>query len=261
MGDRPGYADFMGMRQMAASAAEGFANQVLVTCGPVLPKAERELDVLDVGSGYGFAARLLADRCRSVTGIEPMVELHEEASKLGDGVTNLGFRLGGVETLDDGAAYDLVVLDNVYEHLPDQRDALARVDRALRPGGVVYMLMPNRLWPREVHYGLPFLSWLPLPLANRYLRWSGRGEDYTDASYARTYWTLRRHLREVGWEWSLTLPGDPSATHLGAPWHYRLGMRLLRRFPALWAISKAHLVVARKPSPRPDTGAEGSAER
>jgi hypothetical protein len=108
--------------------------------------------------------------------------------------------------------------------------------------------MPNRLWPREVHYGLPFLSWLPLPLANRYLRWSGRGTDYTDASYARTYWSLRRHLNTHDWTWRFTLPADPTSTHLGTPLHYRVGMAALRRAPALWAISKAHLVIAKKPA-------------
>ena len=141
-----------------------------------------------------------------------------------------------------------IVLDNVYEHLANQEDALRRMHRALRPGGVLYMLMPNRLWPREVHYGLPFLSWLPLRVANLYLRWSGRGTDYADASYARTYWTLRRSLRHHDWSWRFALPADPSATHAGTPLHYRLGMSAIRRHPALWAVSKSFLVVAKRPS-------------
>lgn len=246
---RPGYADFRDMQNLSATHAEAFANQALRTCAPDLPRSPAELDVLDVGSGYGAAAAVLAQTCRSVVGIEPMPELHDKAAKMAEGNPNLTFRHGGVEALTDVAKYDLIVMDNVYEHLPNHTDALQRVNRALRPGGVVYMLMPNRLWPLEVHYRLPFLAWLPLPLANWYLRLSGRGDDYTDASYAVTFWGLRRALRaQSEWSWRFTLPADPSATHAGTPLHYRAGMAALRKAPALWAISKSFLVVAKKQS-------------
>ena len=112
---------------------------------------------------------------------------------------------------------------------------------------MLYLLTPNKWWPIEAHYRLPFLAWLPLRQANRYLRWSGRGHDYTDASYAPSYRSLSAELdRHPELQWSMTLPGDPSATASGAPWHYRLGLAGLRRVPALWTISKALLVVARK---------------
>lgn len=49
----------------------------------------------------------------------------------------------------------------------------------------------NRLKVIETHYGrLPFLSWLPKPTANLYLRALGRGNRYYENLY--TYWTLRR---------------------------------------------------------------------
>jgi SAM-dependent methyltransferase len=159
----------------------------------------------------------------------------------------LTFRQGGVEDIRERDAYDLVVLDNVYEHLPYHALALFNVSRALRPGGVLYMVIPNRAWPIEAHYRLPFLAWLRLPLANAYLRLSRRGTDYTDASYAPTLWGLRKQLDgrpELAWR--LVLPEDPTATMAGTPWHYRLGMALLRRAPALWSVSKAVVVVAVK---------------
>ena len=235
------------MQATSGRKADAFARQILATCGPDLPKSAAQLDVLDLGSGYGATAAALAERCRSVVGLEPMPELHKASLRLGEGISNLTFRQGGVEQLDEVEAYDLVVLDNVFEHLPDQCEALRRIDRALRPGGVVYLLVPNRLWPVEVHYGLPFLSWLPLSWANRYLRLSGRGEDYTDASYAPTRWGLNRALRaHPNWSWRYTLPGDPSATRAGTPAHYRIGMAALRGVPALWVVSKAFLVVAVK---------------
>ena len=233
---RPAYDDFANLEGRSALAA-AFAKQVLTTIRPWLPKAAAELDVLDIGSGYGATGEALAESCRTVVGLEPMPDLHRSAMSRAGG--NLSFRLGGVESLMDREAYDLIVLDNVYEHLPNQSLALDRISAALRPGGVLYLLTPNRLWPIEAHYRLPFLAWLPLPLANRYLRAMRRGVDYADASYAPTLWGLRRAFAaHPELEWNLTLPGEPGATMAGSPLHYRVGMAALRRWPGLWGISK-----------------------
>lgn len=244
--DRPGYTNYRDMSAISDRVGAAFARQALLTCADQLPRPADQLDVLDIGSGYGHIAAEYARQCRSVVGMEPTREPFEFADGLAKDFSNLTFRHQGVEDLDEVHRYDLVVLDNVYEHLPDQQDALERIDRALRPGGVVYLLMPNRLWPIEVHYGLPFLSWLPRRVASAYLRLSGRGDDYTDASYARTWWTLRRALDRPGWTATFTLPADASATQLGTPWHYRTGMRLLSSWPMLWCISKSFLVVVKK---------------
>jgi hypothetical protein len=94
---------------------------------------------------------------------------------------------------------------------------------------------------------LPFLSYLPLSLANRYLRWTGRGTDYTDASYAPTYWRLNRLLRaRPELEYHYVLPADVALTTAGGSWLYRTGIAAIRRWPALWAISKAFLVIVVK---------------
>jgi hypothetical protein len=44
----------------------------------------------------------------------------------------------------------------------------------------------------------------------------------------------------------VVLAAVPDATMSGTPWHYKLGMSMIRLFPALWAVSKAFLVVAVK---------------
>ncbi|HEY2878165.1 class I SAM-dependent methyltransferase [Nocardioides sp.] len=244
--DRPAYHDFTDMDGPARfQLAKALARQIVTTTRPWLSALPESLDVLDLGSGYGDTAAELATTFRSVQGIEPTSRLVETAQTT-HLRANLSFRRGGVEDVTDVDAFDLVVLDNVYEHLPDHALGLQRITAALRPGGVLYLLTPNRLWPVEAHYRLPCLAWLPLPLANRYLRVTRRGTDYTDASYAPTSWSLGRELSRVGLDWRFVLPGDPDAVRMGGP-HYRLGMAVLRRWPALWAISKSLLVIAIKP--------------
>jgi SAM-dependent methyltransferase len=245
---RPSYDEGdQAMLAMRAPRARAFAKQVLDTAAPYLP--DRPLRAIDVGCGYGHTAVELARRCEHVVGIEPFDEPAQFARQLASesGLSNVEIRQQSIYELPERNAFDLAVLDNVFEHLPDQPGALANLSAALRPGGVLYMLMPNKLWPMEVHYHLPFLSYLPLPLANRYLRATGRGTDYTDASYAPTYFKLRRLLGEhPEFRFQFVLPADVSLATNGNALHYRLGVAAIRRFDWLWAISKAFLVIAVK---------------
>lgn len=228
---------------------EKFAQQIIQTTQPFLSTQPDKLRVLDVGSGYGHTAAALARRCEAVVGIEPSESLYQFALEnyLPAEKGNLQFHCQGTQSLTEADQFDLIVLDNVLEHIPDQPAALANISRALNPGGVLYLLVPNKLWPIEPHYALPFLSYLPLPLANRYLRLTGRGNDYTDASYSPTYFGLNRLLRgcpELSFQY--VLPADLSLAAGGGSTTYRLGAAAIRRCHWLWIVSKALLVVAVK---------------
>ncbi len=72
--------------------------------------------------------------CGTVVGLEPAEHLHRTAES-SIRLSNVRFVHGGVDDLHDIEAFDLIVLDNVYEHLPDQALALSRICRALRRGG------------------------------------------------------------------------------------------------------------------------------
>lgn len=232
-----------------AALAEGFARQALETVKPFLGRPESDLEVLDVGCGFGYTTVELAKRCRRVVGIEPNAALYEAADALRRdcGRANVEIRRASAAELDEREAYDLILLDNVLEHIADQAAALAKISAALKPRGALLTIVPNKLWPLEVHYDLPFLSYLPLWAANRYLRLCGRGADYTDASHAPTWFGLRRLLaarRELSFQF--VVPADLSLATLGKSLHYRLGVAALRRFPSLWVISKMFIVVAVK---------------
>ncbi|MHC4878580.1 MAG: class I SAM-dependent methyltransferase [Planctomycetota bacterium] len=237
------------MRASRSPLACKFREQILRTTEPFRATPVEELTVLDVGCGFGATSLALAEQCRSVVGIDPWARLVDDARAGAEekGLSNVEFEQADIATWESPNRFDLVVLDNVLEHLPEQRRSLCNVVTSLKPGGVCYILVPNRLWPIEVHYKLPFLSWLPLSIANRYLRLSRRGTDYTDSSYAPTYGALRRMLNELpGIESHFVLPADLSLTTGGNSLTYRIGVGLLRQCSCLWWISKAFLVVLRK---------------
>lgn len=95
--------------------------------------------------------------------------------------------------LGDEAA-DVIICSQVYEHVPDDRRLFAELFRILKPGGMIFFSGPNRLFPWEFHYSLPFFHWLPGPLADRVLQALGRGDHFYE--HLRTIWTLRAALRD-----------------------------------------------------------------
>jgi SAM-dependent methyltransferase len=79
------------------------------------------------------------------------------------------------------ASFDIVLSNHVIEHVgdaPEQLAHLAELRRVLRDDGVGYLAVPNRWMLVEPHFRLAFLSWLPRPLADRYVRLAGKGTHY-----------------------------------------------------------------------------------
>lgn len=101
-------------------------------------------DVLDVASGEGYGAAILAGPARSVVGVEidPASVAHARTAYA---LPNLRFEEGDAQKLplpDDSV--DLVVSFETLEHLDDPPAFLAEVRRVLRPGGLVIISTPDR---------------------------------------------------------------------------------------------------------------------
>ncbi|MBU8544285.1 MULTISPECIES: methyltransferase domain-containing protein [Roseomonadaceae] len=102
------------------------------------------LDVLDVASGEGYGAAILAGLARSVVGVEIDAASVDHAQAQ-YGSDRLRFLCGDAQALPlQDASIDLVVSFETLEHLPDQARFLAEVRRVLRPGGVFLVSTPER---------------------------------------------------------------------------------------------------------------------
>lgn len=74
--------------------------------------------------------------------------------------------------------FDVIICNHVYEHVPDSTALMKEIYRVLKSGGFCYFAAGNKYSLIEGHYHLPFLSWLPRPLANSYLRLTRKGSTY-----------------------------------------------------------------------------------
>jgi SAM-dependent methyltransferase len=121
--------------------------------------------ILDVGSGPGVAASLLAQRFADaeVVAVDGSPELLQRAEQRAE---RLGVRLrtqvaefpSGLADLPEA---DLIWSSHVMHHVGDQLDALSQLVARLCPGGVLAIAeggLPNRWLPRDIGIGRPGLQ-------------------------------------------------------------------------------------------------------
>lgn len=144
---------------------------------------------LDVGCSSGIITTAIASLFARTIGLDYDDTALKHIDRSGPDVPN--FLRGDAMCLPvaDGSI-DVIICAQVYEHVPDDESLVAEMFRVLKPGGIVFFSGPNKLFPIEPHYFLPFLHWLPGRLADGYLRVLGRGNHYYERS--RTLWGLRR---------------------------------------------------------------------
>ena len=97
------------------------------------------LDILDVGTGTGFFAILLAEKGHRVEGIDLTPAMLEEARWIAKQRNlDITFREMDAQNLDyPNDSFDVVISRNLTWTLPDPESAYAEWFRVLKPGGVL----------------------------------------------------------------------------------------------------------------------------
>ena len=172
-----------------------------------------DLTCLDMGCSIGMTTEHLARSACLAVGIDIDEEAIRQAT--GEDGSQASFIVAdvGVTSFADGA-FDVIVCNQVYEHTPNLELLVAEIYRLLKDDGVCFFSGPNRWTVMERHYNLPFLSWLPPRWADRYVRLTGRAQEYYEHPLSAT--ELRRALRQfVVHDYTLQLLSDPVHFALG----------------------------------------------
>lgn len=132
----------------------------------------RPLRVLDWGCGRGRLVAVLLEMGIDAYGVDV------DANTLNNGRSYLNsLKKNGADRLrcigaradtdfPDGY-FDVVVSDNVLEHVADLDAVIGEIARVTRSGGWGFHLFPPRFAPMEGHLFMPFVHWLPKNGARR----------------------------------------------------------------------------------------------
>lgn len=102
--------------------------------------------LLDVGSGPGLFLRVGAARGWDTHGIEPSTQAVAYSRERGAQVEQGFFEAAA---LPKSGMFDAIHLSAVLEHVPDPVSILQTATRALRPGGVLCVVVPNDFNPLQ----------------------------------------------------------------------------------------------------------------
>lgn len=132
--------------------------------------------VLDIGCGIGAYVEKFRALDATAFGVDVDQERLERANHE-KGLNTVARSVSEALPFPDNH-FDAVLLHEVIEHVNDDRVTIGEAHRVTRPGGVVIVFAPNRLYPFETHgayfgkryvFGnIPFVGYLPDGLRNRF---------------------------------------------------------------------------------------------
>jgi len=202
--------------------------------------------ILDVGCGVGTYVRRLREfsDCVWGTDVDP-----EKAAFAAARLPNIVQSEAEHLPFQD-EAFDVVLLNEVIEHVRDDRETIREAVRCLRPGGHVVIFAPNRLYPFETHgffIGkryyfrlLPFINYTPDPIRNIFCH---HVRIYTRRGVVRLFDGLSVEFVML----SHIYPGldNIASRHRTLGKWLHAGVEIAERTP-LRAFGISHVIVARK---------------
>lgn len=204
------------------------------------------LKILDIGCSSGIILRELVPAGGLGIGID--IDEH-----LGPNAGNVSFLRADAERLPvASSSIDVVLCNHVYEHTDAPESMLAEIRRVLKEDGLCYFAGPGKYDLIEPHYGLPFLSWFPRGIADRYVRLVGKGDSYAEKPYSHA--EIRALLADFAiTEYTGRIVRDPerySADDMLPPRSVKrmIALTVLRLIPGLFP---GFVYVLRKPAKLP----------
>lgn len=133
--------------------------------------------LLDVGSGWGEFTYEARRRGAIAYGIEPDPELLDISSTLISGV----FVRGVAEYLPfKDETFDILICYTVLEHVMDVEKSIKEMLRVLKRGGILYLVVPNYMFPYEGHYKIWWIPMMPKIIAKLYLKLINRPNKFIE---------------------------------------------------------------------------------
>ncbi len=123
----------------------------------------RSARILDYGCGAGEIVMALRKRNINAYGCDAFYAGGDYSKSINEALLagQIVKKMDGTTIPFDSASFDLIINNQVMEHVSDIHGVLAEFQRVLAPGGQVLSLFPDRSVWREGHCGIPFLHRFP----------------------------------------------------------------------------------------------------
>jgi SAM-dependent methyltransferase len=191
-----------------ADASRRTVERMAARCTDLAGPIGRDTRILDVGAGYGGAARQLARRYGCHVTALNLSEAENDRNREMSAEQGLGDRIdvvdGAFEALPfEDASFDLVWCQDAILHSGDRARVLREVDRVLRAGGVFVFTDPMRTDDADVSRLTAILERIHLPDLGTpgfyrgeaaALGWSDEGFDEQAHRIAQHYSRVRAEL-------------------------------------------------------------------
>lgn len=176
----------------------------------IIPDLNRR-KILEVGCGRGEFLAAMKARGYDIVGVEPDIYKHDliKENAKNAGVQVAAIHSPGEKLPFDSGTFDFIYCNNVIEHCKDPILLLEESSRVLKPQGLMYFTVINRLGFRDPHYHLNFLNWLPRWLAEKYIILRGRSKKLVHPTesinklsemHYFTFNGFKKIARELGFE-------------------------------------------------------------
>ena len=142
---------------------------------------------MEVGAGFGFfMVYAIKNLNWNIYGIEPGKDDFGQLEAGGAILEYNGIdkeRLGnssGERIKFESNSFDIVISNDVLEHVENPEVVILQALRVLKPGGILIFNFNNYRWIYEAHYNLFWFPFMSKFLAKKYVAWLKRDSGYID---------------------------------------------------------------------------------
>lgn len=190
--------------------------------------------VLDFGCGAAKTLQLLVKAGVDAYGCDVFYEGGDVSSLIPSELNDRVRRSEAGHIPFDDATFDLVMSNQVLEHVSDLNQVLSEIARVLKPGGICLSLFPHREVWREGHCNIPFLHRFPKGRLRIYYAAALASMGYFRAGKTRMQWA--RDFADWLDRWCYYRPyreiAETFSRHLSPPQHLESEWMVARRSEA-----------------------------